>query len=77
MGDREGAVEILQVATTLDSKPITALYYLGYMLKAMGRFGEATVAFEKLLEIEPDYPMIKGALQEMHQPSGVSASSLH
>ena len=77
IGDREGAVEILQVATTLDSKPIMALYQLGYMLKAMGRFGEATVAFEKLLEIKPDYPMIKGALQEMHQQSGVSTLSLH
>lgn len=75
IGDREEAIGILQVAATMDSKPIMALYQLGYWLKAMGRFGEATIAFEKLLEIQPGYPAVKEVLYEMHRQSGMSISS--
>jgi hypothetical protein len=75
MGDREEAVKTLQVAATMDSKPIVALYQLGYWLKAMGRFDEATIAFEKLLEIQPGYPMIKEVLYEMRKQTGLSMSS--
>ncbi|MCM3900821.1 MAG: hypothetical protein ND866_03880, partial [Pyrinomonadaceae bacterium] len=75
IGEREEAVKIFQVAATMDSKPIMALYQLGYQLKALGRFGEATIAFEKLLEIQPGYPTVKEVLYEMHRQSGMSMSS--
>lgn len=71
IGDRSSALEIYQVATTLNPKPSAALYHLGYSLKAAGRFEEATIAFIKLLEIEPGYPLIKEAVREMQQtPTG-------
>jgi hypothetical protein len=70
-GNREGAVEVYQAAARLDPKPILALYHLGYLLKAMGRFGEATVACERLLEIQPGYPMIKDLIHEMQRQSSI------
>lgn len=75
IGEREEAVKTLQVAATMDSKPIMALYQLGYMLKAMGRFGEATIAFEKLVEIQPGYPTVKEVLYELHRQASMSMSS--
>jgi Tetratricopeptide repeat len=75
IGEREEGIKTLQVAATMDSKPIMALYQLGYRLKAMGRFGEATIAFEKLLEIQPGYPTVKEVLYELHRQSDVSMSS--
>jgi tetratricopeptide (TPR) repeat protein len=76
IGAREDAVKTLQVAATLDHKPVMALYQLGYLLKASGRFGEATVAFEKLLEIQPGYPTIQEALRDMRQQSSLGTSPL-
>ena len=67
IGEREEAIKTLRIAVTMDSKPIMALYHLGYILKAMGRLGEATTAFEELLRIQPGYPTVKEALHEMRR----------
>lgn len=74
MGDREESINALYRAVTMDSKPIEALYQLGYRLKGMGRFGEATRAFERLLEIQPGYPTVEHALYELRQQPGMSMS---
>jgi Flp pilus assembly protein TadD len=64
-GDIEGSLDMLRAAAQLDPKKMDAFYQLGYTLKALQRYEQATVAFEKLLEVQPNYPNIKEMLEEM------------
>ena len=74
IGEHERAIESLQAAVTMDSRPIMALYGLGSLLKERGRFDEATAAFEQLLAIEPNYPVVKDVIREMRRQSGSEMS---
>lgn len=67
IGDRGGAIESYRAATGLHPQPILALYSLGYTLKAAGQFEEATAAFNRLLELAPQYSTVNEALSEMRQ----------
>lgn len=75
MGDRDGSINALYRAVTMETKPIEALYQLGYRLKGVRRFGEATRAFETLLAIQPGYPTVESVLAELRQQPDMKRSS--
>lgn len=77
MGDRDGSINALYRAVTMEAKPIEALYQLGYRLKGVGRLGEATKAFETLLAIQPGYPGVEYVLNELRQQLGVGERDRH
>jgi hypothetical protein len=75
MGDRDGSINALYRAVTMEAKPIEALYQLGYRLKGVGRVQEATRAFEALLAIQPGYPTVEHVLAELRQWPDMTRSS--
>ena len=75
-GDIQRAVELLAEAAAAEPANADAQLQLGLALLAAGRLDEAERAFNRTLELAPDYADARIALARVHQRRGDSARAL-
>ena len=65
VGRKQEAVRLLEAAVPMEPGNWWAYYFLGYTYGALNRHADAIAAFEKTLEIRPDFPEVRAELQSL------------
>ena len=66
-GHNPRAAEVLETSVKLNPDYWEAYYHLGYVYGGMGRLAEGIAAFEKALELRPNFPEVKIELDRLRK----------